>query len=211
MPPSIPPVLLAATLGFLGTATAFATDPPQAAASAIGASIPTSPTAPRSGEAVAVPLRDEPGHAAVSPALNDRTSRKPHVTQAKVSAPPVTNPPANLPTSGPPAAQVGSKKAEHEKGAPPDLLASATLDDAQLAKERGGAETPTPTDLHVNQNNSSGTVAGNVASQLTTGSNNIGDGAFSNSAGIPIVIQNSGNNVLIQNSTILNLQLAAPK
>jgi parallel beta-helix repeat protein len=53
-------------------------------------------------------------------------------------------------------------------------------------------------------------VTDNVASQLTTGSNSISENSFSNSSGIPIVIQNSGNNVLIQNSTILNLQLASP-
>ena len=85
-----------------------------------------------------------------------------------------------------------------------DVLADV-LGDAELANQRGGAET------HLNQNNATGTVAGNVASQLNTGSNTISESAFSNTAGIPIVIQNSGNNVLIQNSTILNLQLTNPK
>jgi hypothetical protein len=83
------------------------------------------------------------------------------------------------------------------------LLSAAVIDDAQLANARGGSSS--------NQNNTTGTVAGNVASQLTTGSNAISSSAFSDSSGIPIVIQNSGNNVLIQNSTILNLQLASPK
>lgn len=86
-----------------------------------------------------------------------------------------------------------------------DPLASVVIDDATLADARGGADT------HLNQNTSTGTVTGNVASQLTTGSNMISEGSFSNSSGIPIVIQNSGNNVLIQNSTILNLQLESPK
>ena len=87
----------------------------------------------------------------------------------------------------------------------PDLLSAAVIGDAQLARERGG------TDTHLDQNNSNGAVSGNVASQLTTGSNSISSSAFSNASGIPIVIQNSGNNVLIQNSTILNLQLTGPK
>jgi hypothetical protein len=86
-----------------------------------------------------------------------------------------------------------------------DPLAANVLGDAELATQRGG------TDTHLNQINATGTVAGNVASNLTTGTNTIGEGAFSNSSGIPIVIQNSGNNVLIQNSTILNLQLTNPK
>ncbi len=85
------------------------------------------------------------------------------------------------------------------------LLSAAVLGDAVLAKERGG------TDTHLSQNNSNGAVSGNVASQLTTGSNSISSSAFSNASGIPIVIQNTGNNVLIQNSTILNLQLTGQK
>lgn len=86
-----------------------------------------------------------------------------------------------------------------------DPLSAAVIDDKQLADARGG------TDTHLNENNTNGTVAGNVASQLTTGNNTISESAFSNSSGIPIVIQNTGNNVLIQNSTILNLQLTSPK
>jgi hypothetical protein len=82
-----------------------------------------------------------------------------------------------------------------------DPLAANVIDDATLAASRGGS------DSHLDQNNSSGTVQANVATNLTTGSNTISQGAFSNSSGLPMVIQNSGNNVLIQNSTILNLQL----
>jgi hypothetical protein len=86
-----------------------------------------------------------------------------------------------------------------------DPLLADVLGDADLANQRGGSET------HLNQNNATGTVSGNVASQLNTGSNTISESAFSNTNGIPIVIQNSGNNVLIQNSTILNLTLTNPK
>lgn len=85
-----------------------------------------------------------------------------------------------------------------------DLLSAALISDQELAKDRGGTETNST-------NNATGTVGGNVASQLTTGSNTISQGSFSNSSGIPIVIQNTGNNVLIQNSTILNLQLTKPQ
>jgi hypothetical protein len=86
-----------------------------------------------------------------------------------------------------------------------DPLTADILGDADLANQRGGSET------RINQINATGTVTGNVASQLNTGSNTISESAFSNTNGIPIVIQNSGNNVLIQNSTILNLQLTNPK
>jgi hypothetical protein len=40
-----------------------------------------------------------------------------------------------------------------------------------------------------------------------TGANTIDAGSFANMSGIPVVIQNSGANVLIQNATIINLQL----
>jgi hypothetical protein len=47
----------------------------------------------------------------------------------------------------------------------------------------------------------------NRAIDNTTGNNYISDGAFSHSSGLPVVIQNSGNNVILQNSLILNLQM----
>jgi hypothetical protein len=40
---------------------------------------------------------------------------------------------------------------------------------------------------------------------LTNGNNVISDGAFNNSSGIASVIQNSGNNVIIQDSTVVNV------
>jgi hypothetical protein len=52
----------------------------------------------------------------------------------------------------------------------------------------------------------SGTVADNLARNVITGNNSIADGSFANSSGFPIVIQNSGANVLIQNATIINIQ-----
>jgi hypothetical protein len=98
-----------------------------------------------------------------------------------------------------------TKTTGHDTRDTGDPLTADVLGDAELANQRGGSET------HINQNNATGTVSGNVASQLNTGSNTISESAFSNTNGIPIVIQNSGNNVLIQNSTILNLQLTNAK
>lgn len=53
----------------------------------------------------------------------------------------------------------------------------------------------------------SGTVGANTAVNVVTGANHITDGAFSNASGLPMVIQNSGANVLIQNATIVNVQI----
>lgn len=52
-----------------------------------------------------------------------------------------------------------------------------------------------------------GVVADTQASHLTTGTNTISDGSFGSAVGLPVVIQNSGNNVLIQNATIVNVQV----
>ena len=74
---------------------------------------------------------------------------------------------------------------------------------ARLEGLRGGDDT-------VSVNNTarlSGVVSGNSATNVSTGANSIDAGSFANAAGLPMVIQNSGANVLIQNATVINLQL----
>lgn len=51
-----------------------------------------------------------------------------------------------------------------------------------------------------------GVVTGNSATSVVTGSNTIQASSFAGASGIPIVIQNTGANVLIQNATVINLQ-----
>lgn len=80
------------------------------------------------------------------------------------------------------------------------LLSAKPVTADVLAANRGGAQT-------LNDIRLDGVVADNHAVNLATGSNTISDGAFANAAGLPLVVQNSGNNVLIQNATIVNLQL----
>lgn len=75
------------------------------------------------------------------------------------------------------------------------------VDTAQLGNLRGGSE------LVLNHMTLDGTTADNTASHVVTGTNLIGSGAFASASGIPVVIQNSGANVLIQNAVILNLQV----
>lgn len=55
-----------------------------------------------------------------------------------------------------------------------------------------------------------GGVDGNSATNTVSGSNLVQDGSFANAAGISTVIQNSGNNVLIQNSTVVSVQFTDP-
>jgi hypothetical protein len=86
--------------------------------------------------------------------------------------------------------------------APASALFGAPVPATQLEAARGGAAAMAASaTLH-------GAVAGNSASQMVTGANTIASGSFAGAAGIPIVIQNTGANVLIQNTTVINLQLS---
>ena len=72
---------------------------------------------------------------------------------------------------------------------------------ATLESQRGGSQ------LVVNDMQLAGTTSGNSATQVVTGTNAISAGAFANMSGLPVVIQNSGANVLIQNAVILHVQM----
>ncbi|MDT6963834.1 hypothetical protein QTN24_20220 [Cupriavidus sp. SZY C1] len=89
-----------------------------------------------------------------------------------------------------------------DQGQKPNIFGTAARAVAtqKLDDVRGGAE------VVVNDMRLHGTVGDNAAVNTFSGSNIVADGSFSNAAGLPTVIQNSGNNVLIQNATILNVQ-----
>lgn len=74
-----------------------------------------------------------------------------------------------------------------------------SVDPATLAKLSGGTDISERMTLN-------GTVTDNSADHVMTGSNAISSGSFNGAAGLPMVIQNTGNNVLIQNATIVNVQ-----
>jgi hypothetical protein len=78
------------------------------------------------------------------------------------------------------------------------MLAPAALSDAQLDQLRGRLTV-------FNSNDVDGHLYNNEAISNVTGSNFV-DGSFAGMSGFSTVIQNSGNNVLIQNATVLNLQ-----
>jgi hypothetical protein len=71
--------------------------------------------------------------------------------------------------------------------------ASASAD--VLATARGGSDTRVQ-----------GVVDGNSATNVTTGANVIQTGSFANAAGIVAVVQNTGTNVLIQHTAVVNVQ-----
>ncbi len=108
--------------------------------------------------------------------------------RADHAAPPVgAQAPARAPDHRPP---------ERQSGSLPGRAAADELLDAA----RGGSEV-TKIDTRL-----TGSVGGNSASNVTTGANVIQNGSFANMSGIPIVVQNTGANVLIQNATVINLQ-----
>ncbi len=82
----------------------------------------------------------------------------------------------------------------------PNPLGVKPVESKLLAARRGKADV-------VNDMLLKGVVADNKASNLTTGNNVIADGSFTGMVGLPLVVQNSGNGVLIQNATIINVQV----
>ena len=75
---------------------------------------------------------------------------------------------------------------------------------AALEQLRGGSDA-IASDTRLN-----GATNGNSAAYVVTGSNLIQSGSFANATGVPVVIQNSGANVLIQNATVVNVQFQSP-
>lgn len=75
------------------------------------------------------------------------------------------------------------------------------LASAQLDGYRGGF------DVVKNDMQLSGAVTNNSAVDVLSGSNFIANGSFANASGMPMVVQNSGSNVLIQNAMIINVQM----
>ena len=79
------------------------------------------------------------------------------------------------------------------------MFGSAAVADDQLDQLRGRQTV-------FNSNEVDGQLYNNEAVSNVTGSNFVTDGSFAGMSGFSTVIQNSGNNVLIQNATVLNLQ-----
>lgn len=86
------------------------------------------------------------------------------------------------------------------RSADPVTANAETADAVRLEKARGGDA------AMASEANLGGIVSNNSAINVVTGSNLI-DSSFNNASGLPMVIQNSGANVLIQNATVINLQL----
>jgi hypothetical protein len=85
---------------------------------------------------------------------------------------------------------------------PPASFGQATSVE-QLQAMTGGSSTTN----NINQQTLNATMSDTEAKNTVSGGNLVSGSAFGNAAGLPTVIQNSGNNVLIQNSTIVNVRM----
>lgn len=77
----------------------------------------------------------------------------------------------------------------------------APVSDHALSTYRGGHL------LQISKAELSAELNNNNAFFTTSGSNTISGNAFRGASGIPTVVQNSGNNVIIQSATVLNVQV----
>lgn len=97
-------------------------------------------------------------------------------------------------------AAASSPSSRHEIVSSNDLAGwGPRVDSAVLAKLTGGTDVTETMTLN-------GTVANNSVDHVVNGANVISSGSFTGAAGLPVVIQNSGNAVLIQNAMIVNVQ-----
>lgn len=102
-----------------------------------------------------------------------------------------------------------------DDSSPPPVPVVATFNDAmaltatELSASRAGKDIPADTgaQLQLNENDLNAVFTGNVATGNHTGQNSIEQGAFQDASGFVTAIQNTGNNVLIQNATIVNVSI----
>ena len=156
----------------------------------------TAMAADASGAAPVAPAATSPATAAVTPVATGPTQPAVAATPAAADAHQ-----AAITATASPAAGADEKTAQDAKDAKDakDATFGVAMSSDQLDEHRGG-------DALISNMNLTGSVEGNLASHVATGSNTVDGGSFANSSGLPTVIQNTGANVLIQNATILNVR-----
>lgn len=87
------------------------------------------------------------------------------------------------------------------------MLSDESVSLETMSEARGGQNVDIDLDLVYAESDVYGISSDNVANNTVSGNNILSPGAFADSSGISSVIQNTGNNVVIQNSTVVNLTL----
>jgi hypothetical protein len=86
------------------------------------------------------------------------------------------------------------------------LAATKPLSAEELGEQRAKADIEIDS-ITINDSDQDGAVAGNAAIGNRTGANTIASDAFATANGVITAVQNTGNNVLIQNATIINVSV----
>lgn len=90
-------------------------------------------------------------------------------------------------------------------------VAEPAIGDDSMVLTRGGEfHLDIDVDSMVSKSTQLGQTNNNVAHNVTSGNNIISDAGLSGASGVLGVVQNSGSNVLIQNSTVINLKVDTP-
>ena len=76
-----------------------------------------------------------------------------------------------------------------------------------LESQSGGSTSIERIEILANSMNLNAEMKENLLFSTATGMNQVSDNAFGNASGISTVVQNSGNQVIINNAFILNLQM----
>lgn len=84
----------------------------------------------------------------------------------------------------------------------PAVELGAPLAQEALEGQRGGESR-----YEFNFQETTATMEKTVAVGTTNGANTISGGAFGGASGFPVAVQNSGNNVIVQNAFIINLDV----
>jgi hypothetical protein len=114
----------------------------------------------------------------------------------------------------PPVLAEGSSAVSDESAAPGLMFDAGDANGqsflpAPLSSEQLGSASGrqgVPMQLQLNNNEQDAQVSDNILSgNVITGTNSISDNAFQNMSGIATVIQNTGNQVVIQGSTMINI------
>lgn len=112
--------------------------------------------------------------------------------------------------AAPPSSATAAPIAPAEAAPPPALLGALDgvkpLANDALDDQRARAKLEIDK-VVINAPEQNGVVAGNTAIGNANGPNTIGGDAFSTAAGFINAVQNTGNNVLIQTSTIINVSV----
>ncbi len=101
-------------------------------------------------------------------------------------------------------ASAATQKSDSFAAAAEASMGASPVNDNVLGESRGAF---TPDLFNINSASFTANSSGNTVNGGVTGNNTISSGSFSNAQGLVNIIQNTGNNVIIQSSTIVSMTM----